>query len=895
MSKRGIQNSNPRAVLSRLIDMGETELVLDLYGSNKEETINKETVADPLDNINSLIDLDKFIKTGHGCRKCKLCSERSNIVFGMGDANSNILFVGEAPGAEEDRVGMPFIGQSGKVLKKLFDEVGISERKDYYIANTVMCRPPDNRDPEKDELKNCLPYLFKQIELIKPKIICCLGKVAAQNLLGTTNNLKQLRGVVHNFNDIPVVVTYHPGYLLRNSSGRSAVVSDLKKILRILNSDKDAVKVEKHYKLITTLEELENTVEYILNNAEIIAFDVETTGLEFFCNKILGVGLSISPYSAYYIPIKYFSALEELYKSHFSDLNYFDPKVFKKLIRSKEHKNKFIKYELDDFWGDDSKKVYNLVKKLLESGIPKTAHNAKFDIKFLKYVGINVKNLRFDSMLAHYLLDENSRHSLDELSVSFDDLLDYSSIVKDIGGSGKEVAFHTVPVEILGEYCMKDCDLCLRLSYMFRDELEKKPKLFNLLRKFYIPLTDIFVDAEIQGITVDVSNTLELKESFEKEMKEISDKLNIRAGKEINIASNKQKGWLLFEKLGLPILAKTPSGNPKVDNEVLLNLRDNHKSGVAGFLLRYAFLAKMVSTYLNNFLNMRDVNNRIHSSYKLHGTETGRLSSAGPNLQNIPRDKRIKSLLVASPGRTLIVTDYSQMELRVLAWYSKDKKMLDCYEQGIDIHKLTASSIFSVPYEEVTKAQRQISKTTNFAIVYGSGAEGLMNTLNTDSKFEESGFNITQDEAQQFLNIYFKTYTGVADWISFVYEGALESGFVENVFGRRRRFPQFMDRGLSNYEQAELRRKAANSVIQGTASDICNFATIRCVNYLKENGFDKKAVFIVNVHDAVIFDVDEDFVDEIKEPIREILERTIEPVDVPMKVDLEISKTLYLD
>lgn len=573
-----------------------------------------------------------------------------------------------------------------------------------------------------------------------------------------------------------------------------------------------------------------------IEDAKEFAVDTETSCRSPIESELVGISISLEKEKAFYIPVGH-----------------------------REGKNLDINLVLKEF------------KPLLEDDkIKKTGQNLKFDLEVLKNYGIDLNGIGFDTMLASYLLNPSSRqHNLSNLALEY---LDYRMIpISDLIGSGKkQKSFAEVPVKSATSYSCEDADITLRL----KEILEPRLKSYSLDKLFYeveLPLIQVLAGMELVGVSIDRDYLKELSSRMDVELSRIVNQIYKMAGKEFNLNSPQQLSKVLFEDLGLTPIRKTAKKTiASTDFGVLEELAKVHP--LPQKLLEYRQLFKLKSTYIDALpalVNKRT--KRVHTSFNQTVTATGRLSSSEPNLQNIPIKTEIgsqirKGFIPRNEDYLLLSSDYSQIELRILAHFSEDETLMDSFFKGEDIHTRTASEVFGVPLDKVTPEQRRQAKTANFAIIYGVSAYGLSQQT-----------EMTPKEASMFIDIYFKRYPRVQAHLENLIEKARKDGYVTTLLGRRRYIPEIDSPNRQKREFAE--RVAINTPHQGSAADLIKVVMIEIDRELK----DKKSKMILQVHDELVFEVYKPELDEVKAMVRDKMENTVR-LKVPVKVDIKVGK-----
>ncbi|PYF75700.1 DNA polymerase I [Pedobacter nutrimenti] len=586
-----------------------------------------------------------------------------------------------------------------------------------------------------------------------------------------------------------------------------------------------------HTYLLTDTAEKRKALISTLLSQENISFDTETTGTDANQADLVGLSFCVKAGEAYYIPLS--ANREEVL-----------------LI-------------LEEF------------KPVLENEkIAKTGQNLKYDILVMKWYDVQVKGKLFDTMLAHYLIDPDTRHNMDILSENY---LGYQpiSITALIGPKGKnQGTMRDVPVEKVVDYAAEDADVTLQLANVFEPML-KKQNAFELAANVENPLVYVLADIEKEGVRIDMDTLQNYSKELELDIRRFEQNVYDKCGVQFNLASPKQLGEVLFDKLQLdPKAKKTKTGQYQTGEDVLLALA--HKSDVVQDILDFRQLQKLKSTYVDALpLMVNPKTGRVHTSYNQAVAATGRLSSNNPNLQNIPirteRGREVRKAFIArDDDHVLLSADYSQIELRIIAEISKEENMLDAFNKGIDIHTATAAKVYGVGIQEVDATQRRNAKAVNFGIIYGQSAFGLSQNL-----------GIPRKEAAQIIEQYFEQYPGIKRYMSDTMNFARENGFVETILGRRRYLRDINSANQTVRGFAE--RNAINAPIQGSAADMIKVAMIRIHKDIQEQGLQSKMT--MQVHDELVFDVLKSEVAQMKEIIRHRMKTAI-ATTVPIEVEI---------
>ena len=611
---------------------------------------------------------------------------------------------------------------------------------------------------------------------------------------------------------------------------------------RTSKSNQGELLISENYQIVQTEDVLNRWCERILKQ-KFFAIDTETTSLDTLSAEIVGVSICTDLGNACYIPI-----------AHQTD----EP----------EYK------DLEEKQLDINTVLRKLQPIMADRSILKIGHNIKYDIKVLDKYECPVYSFDDTMLMSHCINGGRQRHNLDTLAK---DLLNHETIkLKDLIGSGKkELNFKNVPISLATNYAAEDADMTLRVWKVLKKELVKK-SVYSVYENIDKPMVPVLIDAELKGVEVDKLQLQKLSQFFEKKIKESENKIFSIVGIKFNIASPKQLSEILFEKLKLPNGKKNKSGGFQTGAEILEDLASKGFE-IASFLLEWRKLSKLKSTYSDALmLHINNLTGRVHTSFNLAGTSTGRLSSSDPNLQNIPiRDaegKKIREAFIAKKGAKLLSLDYNQIELRLLAHIADVRGLKEAFKNNIDIHSSTASQIFKVPIGEVDASLRRKAKAINFGIIYGISAFGLSRNL-----------KISRSEAQEFIDNYFRQFPEIRDYMGVTVETAKKCGFVTTLFNRKIYLPNIGTKGPAG---GFAERAAINAPIQGSASDIIKRAMIKIHEFLKNSNLD--ADLLLQVHDELIFESNNDIIDVIQNKATEIMEQATLPyldLDVPLKVE----------
>jgi DNA polymerase-1 len=566
-----------------------------------------------------------------------------------------------------------------------------------------------------------------------------------------------------------------------------------------------AAKIDANYESVLDQARFEQWLQR-LREAKEFAIDTETTSVDYMQAELVGISLCLEPGEACYIPLmhRYENAPQQL----------------------------------------DKTAVLAALKPVLEDpAIGKIGQNIKYDGHVFFGEGIRIRGIAHDTMLESYVLNSTaSRHNMDALAKYY---LDHDTIhYTDIAGKGvKQKTFDQVEIEPASDYAAEDADVTLRLHRVLNPALNEDEKLNRVYREIEMPLVEVLLDVEQNGVLIDQDMLRSQGKEIDQKLGQIETEIYQQAGEVFNLSSPKQIQAIFFEKLELPVLRKTPKGQPSTAEDVLEELAADYE--IPALLLEHRSLNKLMSTYIDKL--PQEINaktGRVHTSYQQAVASTGRLSSTSPNLQNIPirtpEGRRIREAFVASDGCKILALDYSQIELRIMAHLSADESLLDAFSRGLDVHRATAAEVFGSGLEQVSDEQRRAAKAINFGLIYGMSAFGLGKQL-----------NIGRNEAQQYVDTYFERYPGVKRYMEVTKQLARDQGYVETVFGRRLYLPDINARNANVRQYAE--RTAINAPMQGTAADIIKRAMIRVQAWLADTGPECK--MIMQVHDELVFEV----------------------------------------
>ncbi|MDG6790348.1 DNA polymerase I [Glaesserella parasuis] len=596
-----------------------------------------------------------------------------------------------------------------------------------------------------------------------------------------------------------------------------------------------------------------------LQMAQLVAVDTETDNLDAMQANLVGISFGLENGEACYIPLA--------------------------------HKGKITQPTQVDLFGESEAELDEVeallpnqlnkadclaqLKPILENpNIRKVGQNIKYDLTIFARNGIELQGAAFDTMLQSYTLDSTGRHNMDNLAERY---LGHQTIpFEELAGKGKhQLTFDQIELNKATEYAGEDAEITMKLHQLLWSELQKTPELVKLFEQIEMPLVSVLSRVERNGVLIDPAKLLAHSVEIEQRLKDLETLVHQEAGEVFNLASTKQLQEILFNKLGLPILKKTPKGAPSTNEEVLEELAQmGHQVPV--LLMEHRGLSKLKSTYTDKLPQMINAQTgRVHTSYHQAVTATGRLSSSDPNLQNIPirneQGRRIRQAFIAHDGYVILAADYSQIELRIMAHLANDANMIKAFAEGKDIHRSTAAEIFGVPLEAVTSEQRRSAKAINFGLIYGMSEFGLANQL-----------SISRTDAKKYMELYFQRYPAVQQFMLDIREKAAEKGYVETLFGRRLYLPEINSSNQMRRKAAE--RVAINAPMQGTAADIIKVAMIG-IDQAVRNCED--IAMIMQVHDELVFEVKADRVEHYTQLIKAEMEKAIE-LKVPLIAEVGV-------
>ncbi len=769
---------------------------------------------------------------------CTLCdlhrSARVVCVKGSGPSPCDIMIIGEAPSfRRSDQAVVPFSRQSGKLLFQLLREVGISSDQ-CYITNVVHCPPPENQTPSTSEVKACMVYLLEEIDQVKPQYVLLLGATALKGVL-RKSKITQIHGTFIEKDGVTYLPTFHPAAVLRDPSKMDLLRSDLWKFAQLTLGYDPTLAHKLSYVVITSLDQFNACLDD-LRQSPAVAFDLETSGLDMFEDgaKIHCLGLATLHGTQWILPMSPFDGGEPV----------FDYATQKMMIES-------------------------LAEVLSSRKV--IGHNAKFDNKWLRVIfGVRFP-LTFDTMIAAHLLDENISAGLKYQAKIHFNAPDY-----DLSTSEKK---GNVDPSRLYKYCAYDVYFTALLYQKFKNDLNNDPALKKVFMWLMMPAVEVFEEIELNGVFVNQEKMSQLEEELRARLDDLKAKLESLAPG-INWNSPKQVGDVLYNQWGIAPLEYTKKGLPSTAEPVLQRLKNLHPG--VNTLLEYRKVHKQLSGFIEGWHRFIH-GDRMHPNFRLTGTVTGRLSCSEPNLQQVPRDPKIRSLITAPPGWTFVEADYSQIELRVAAMLSGDPMMIDIFnrEDG-DIHTTTAIAVSGK--REVTKEERKKAKAINFGFLYGMGA-----TKFREYARDKYGQDLTMEEAIRFRQRFFDLYAELPRWHMKQRDIVKMYGQVRTLTGRIRHLPGVFS--PSEGLRASAERQAINTPVQSFASDLTLASVIEIYRTIPRD----QCRIVGTVHDAILFEVRNEYIEEVTEQIKAIMEKPQIIMEkfgirlpVPLVSDLEV-------
>ncbi|MFT6028450.1 MAG: DNA polymerase-1 [Oleiphilaceae bacterium] len=778
---------------------------------------------------------DVIISTGDK-DMAQLVTEHVTLVNTMTDSKMNIAGVKEKFGVRPDQI-IDYLALIGDTVDnipgvpKCGPKTAVKWLAQYESLEGVMNNAHEIKGKVGEYLRNSIAFLPLSYELATIKIDLELP----QKLHEIEHEIEDKDTLLTLFKEYEfrtwVSALEKDGFFTRDHSAKQAPVKNEQE-----NEVVDVASSEPEVDYQTVLSEADfNRWLEKLKSSSLFAFDTETTSLKYMEAEIVGVSFAVEEGCAAYVPLAH---------------DYLDAPE-----------------QLDRNW------VLAQLKPILENNeTKKVGQNLKYDKNVLFNHGIDLRGIEHDTMIESYVLNSTSnRHDMDTLAATH---LGKETIhFEDIAGKGvKQLTFNQIAVETAAPYAAEDADITLRLHHVLYPKLQAQSGLLQVYQEIDLPLVPLISKIERTGAIVDAHLLGQQSQNLAKRIIELEREAYDLAGEEFNLSSPKQLQVIFFEKLGLPVIKKTPKGQPSTAEPILQELALDYP--LPKVILEHRSLAKLKTTYTDKLPQLINPSTgRIHTSYHQAVTATGRLSSSDPNLQNIPirseEGRRIRQAFVAPKGYKLIAADYSQIELRIMAHLSQDKGLLTAFSKGEDVHKATAAEVFDVSVDDVTNDQRRKAKAINFGLIYGMSAFGLAKQI-----------KVARHEAQQYIERYFERYPGVLSYMDSIRAQAHEDGFVETVFGRRLYLPEINARNKMLQQAAE--RTAINAPMQGTAADIIKKAMLAVDKALLKSELDAR--MIMQVHDELVVEVEESQVDKVKALLIDKM-MSAAKLDVPLLVE----------
>lgn len=759
----------------------------------------------------------------HNCTRCELHETTERVcIMGRGDPQSRIIIIGEAPGATESVTGKVFSGRAGQLLDIHLRDAALTNS---WITNVVKCRPPDNRQPGRDEENACRYYLEREVKAIRPTHALLLGNSALRTVARKSGITKHrgvpLRLQFNSVGEIPGMATIHPAYVLRNPGQSSVLAEDIRRFARLVRGDLKVIPIKG--KLVRSIEGL-RAVKRVIEQADIVAYDVENCGQPWQQDwGITCLGLSVNGQDAYVIPLDH---PDSPFRTRWRDV---------------------LRY---------------LAPALKRRGLKLVAQNGKYDNIQLAGVGVHLEHT-FDIMLAAHLLDENRPKNLGFLAQTLLGADVYKGTI-DLKDGGRNVNLRDLAI-----YNATDVGYTWQIYPKLRSELVEQAGLTRVFTKLMMPASHMIQQVEHRGMYIDQDrlwSRIDQVNDMVKKQKDIIGGYYHTDDREqnwsdFNLNSTQQLGKWLFSAesdggLGLDLIETTPTGKPSTREAVLLHHR-NHPAVAA--LLQYRTLElKWLRTYLLPWSTRLDSRSRLHTTYKLYGTVTGRLSG---DMQQVPRDPFIRSVIGAPPGWVFIQADFSQIELRIAAHISGETTMITSFLTGQDLHLKTAQSLTGLPIQEISKEQRKKAKAVNFGFLYGMYPRKFQSYA-----FESYNLEVSMKEASRARREFFATYPELEKWHDRQRRIVESLQYVRSPFGRLRHLPDVLssDEGV----RAEAIRQAINSPVQSAASDMMLFSMVRLHNILNPN----ECFMVGTLHDGIFFECKENKVEKWVPIIKETME-----------------------
>jgi uracil-DNA glycosylase family 4 len=792
-----------------------------------------------------------------GCALCPLHRDALTIcMMGVGPAQARVMIVSDAPGANEDAGGEPFVGQSGRLLMKALDELCDLTRADVYITNVCKCRPDENRTPHAKEVKACAEtYLDDEILAVKPEFVLAFGNVPLKALTKKSGITKysgqEIERTVysadrkrkHTFKVFP---SLHPAAVLRNPGYARTFASDMERFGRVLRGERTGLVTTSH--IVTSQSELRKLRDTLMR-AKVIAWDVETyrypakdakykrNALQEWGgddSQIVSVSFTVKEGESFVVPLYH---PEVFLGADFDFIAFVDD----------------VKAGYNDLLGTRAKRVLQYLKPALErDDAVYVAHNGKFDCKWMAAKGARVPQSHDTLVLAH-VIDENRGKGLKELSKTI-----LGADAYDVGEELKNPLSMTL--DALCAYNGKDTDYTFRLLFRFLKQLKAKPENYHRIYKLVMWASRSLLEIEEHGVYLDMErlHALRAQAEFKREglRRWIQRQAEPFGMENMNPGSTQQLGKLLFEHMGIEPLEYTDTGAPGTRESVMLHLAREHKVALA--IVKWRKLNKVITTYLQpwEYEHSDTASQRLMAGYRPTGTATGRLSGT-QGIQQVPRAKSVRSLIAAPPGWSLVSMDYSQLELRIAAWVARERTMLDLFREGVDMHTRTGLQILQLDrvdavLADVTKDDRSLAKPVNFGFLYSMGHRKFVSYA-----FDNYGIVVEEERAEELRNAYFELFPDLLRYHARQRAAVRTYGQVESPFGRVRHLPDIYS--ADEKIQASAERQAINSPVQSAGSDI--MVTALCRMQSTFDAYTDEIKVVGTVHDSVLLEVRDEKLD----------------------------------
>jgi DNA polymerase-1 len=837
------------------------------------------------------------------CKECTVSKDRPYRyqVYPKGPIDASIVLVGEAPGKQEEEEGEAFVGPAGQKLEEALVNAGVDSSQ-FYITNTIKCRPLENRAPVAEECKKCRDLFLKhEINAYPRKLVIGVGNIGYYGVVPkrTPSGIMSRSGIFEENEEFNCLVLpcVHPAAVLRTPSNQPLLDDVAVKIAQFINNNYNLQeKTPVNYKEVRTIADFNKCIKEI-KEKKLLVVDLETQSLDYFKGRILCISISTASYTGWYIPV---------IENDDSAWSRYDWTIIQEGLRE----------------------VFE------DPTINKIGHNLKFDLEFLIHnFKWKVKGQLDDTMLMHHMLDENTAHGLKDLSTRLTDLGSYAieleeafNVVKRSRIPIEEKHFGKIPTDILIKYTCTDVDATFRLYKLFNQQLIEQG-LYDTYRNVVMDVMPVLMKMEMTGVRIDKTKIDELKIELKQQIDELHIKIssylpgkdkkkleleqkikNVEEAQdfymssalttpkklwelkkqltdlnteltnlgepEINIKSVPQLRKLLYDDLKLPILKKTDKGEASTDEETLTLLQEKTNHPILTDLLQFRELSKLYSTYVVGLDELISPDGRIHTSYLQHRTVTGRLASTDPNTQNIPRESTIRQLFTATEGWYFVIADFKQAELRVWSYCSQDEQFIQALTTS-NVHNVIGARLLNKPEDKITKEEKNRVKQAVFGVAYGRGTHSLA-----------AEWKMSYQEAQAFIDKFFAMMPKAYQWLLDQEDFAKKNGYVKSIFGRIRRLP--MINSSEESLKAQALRFARNAPIQSASSDLTNLSLIRIDREFERLGM--KSRLLMQVHDSVAI---ESPPEEVKEAVA-IMQRcmTTPPFpefNVPLAADIEVS------